>query len=669
MQRSVRFSIPLAMLQLLTRFSMKTQRQTARVVLVLAATLAGLFAAGCDDAARRQARARPPMEMLPPEATPVQLPIQVRTESASLLHVRPATDVLIERVQAAFAAGELEYQQGHFESARRHFDRALDWMLLSGYDIRSDPRLEALFDRLVDTVHSRELEASREGEALQKQPAEPAPIDEIADLTFPVDTRLKDTVAKELAGLPRALPHDLPLTVNDEVLSYLNFFQTQRGRAIVENGLRRAGRYREMINRIFHEEGIPQDLIYVAQAESAFKPLALSRARALGVWQFMSYCARDYGLQRTWWVDERQDPEKSTRAAARYLRDLYHTFGDWYLVLAAYNSGAGSVAHAIARTGYADFWELHKRNVLPKQTRNYVPIILALTLIAKDPARYGVNVEPEPAIRTDRIKPGYPIDLRLVAETIDSSVDALKTLNPQLLRLVTPADPEFELQLPEGSADRFLAEIAAIPPQKWVAWRRHRVEEGETLAGIAHMFRVTPRLIAEANGLAVGDQLLQGSKLVIPAGNPAPAGLGKLVRYRVRRGDTLASIAGQFDVAPADLRRWNALKTASVLRGRTLKVYPGGRPQRADSGKRHKSMKVSVLVNDENSTKLVAGDDSRSHSVRPGETLWSIAQTQHTSVDALRSTNPFLESRPLRIGDRLAMPVGSCPTSTLKAAC
>ena len=141
------------------------------------------------------------------------------------------------------------------------------------------------------------------------------------------------------------------------------------------------------------------------------------------------------------------------------------------------------------------------------------------------------------------------------------------------------------------------------------------------------------------------------------------------MRYRVRRGDTLASIAGQFNVAPADLKQWNSLKPASVLRGRTLKVYPGGLPQRAEGGKRRRSMKVSVLVDDENSRKPVARDDSRYHSVRPGETLWSIAQTQNTSVDALRTTNPFLESRPLRIGDRLAMPVVGCPTSTLKAAC
>ena len=602
--------------------------------------------AGCDDAAKRQVHARPPVETIMPEAPPGPFPIELRTESATLLHARPGVEILIEKVQAAFAAGEQEYRDGHPESARHDFDRAIDWMLHSGYDLHSDPRLEALFDHVVDTVHAQELEAFRQGDGFAPQPAEPAPIDEIADLTFPLDPGLKEKADKELS----ALPHDLPLTVNDEVLRYLNFFQTRRGRAIVEHGLRRAGRYREMIDRVLREEGLPQELIYVAQAESAFQPLALSRARALGVWQFMSYSAREYGLQRTWLVDERQDPEKSTRAAARYLRDLYHTFGDWYLALAAYNSGAGSVGRAIERTGYADFWELHKRNVLPKQTRNYVPIILALTLMAQDPARYGLNVEPEPAVRADRIKPGHAIDLRLVAETIDASVDSLKTLNPQLLRSITPAGAQFELQLPEGTAQRFFAEIAAIPPEKWLLWRKHRVEEGETLSGIARKFRVEPRAIAEANDLDLPAELQEGDKLIIPANKPAPTGTGKLVRYRVRRGDTLASVAGQFDVQPGDLRKWNGLTGSGLLRGMTLKVYPGGRPASAASDKQSKSSRISDLHPSQ------GGQAGRTHAVQPGETLWSIARALQTNVEALRATNPFLASRQLRVGDQLAIP-------------
>ncbi len=255
-------------------------------------------------------------------------------------------------------------------------------------------------------------------------------------------------------GELRAVSHDLPLTLNDPVLSFLNFFQTARGRAIVETGLRRAGRYSAMIQRVLAEEGLPGDLMYLAQAESAFQPQALSRAGARGLWQFMSFRGKQYGLEHSWWVDERQDPEKATHAAAHHLRDLYQMFGDWYLVMAAYNSGPGTVQHAVERTGYADFWEMYKSNVLPQETRNYVPIILALTLIAKDPARYGIDVTPDDPLKVDRVQPGHSVDLRLVADTIDVDVDTLRLLNPQLLRLVTPSDPRFMLQLPCGQGGR-----------------------------------------------------------------------------------------------------------------------------------------------------------------------------------------------------------------------
>ncbi len=177
--------------------------------------------------------------------------------------------------------------------------------------------------------------------------------------------------------------------------------------------MRRAGRYRDMISRVLQEEGLPQDLIYLAQAESAFQPLALSRAGARGIWQFVAWRGNQYGLRHTWWVDERQDPEKATHAAARHLRDLYAIYGDWYLAMAAYNCGPGNVQKGIERTGYADFWELYKRKVLPRETKNYVPIIVALTLIAKDAAHYGIQADPEAPVPTDVVKPGRAIDLRL----------------------------------------------------------------------------------------------------------------------------------------------------------------------------------------------------------------------------------------------------------------
>ena len=483
--------------------------------------------------------------------------------------VSSARQLLIRRVEDKFASGEQNYKAGHLEAARKDFDDAVDGMLQSGYDLNSDPQLSELFHRVVDTVYTYELQAFRAGDGFNEAPAVPAPIDEVAEMTFPVDPRLKAR-AEEAA---KNISHDLPLTVNDEVLSFLNFFQTPRGRAIVETGLRRAGRYRGMIARVLSEEGVPQDLIYLAQAESAFQPTALSRAGARGMWQFVAYRGQEYGLRHTWWLDERQDPEKATRAAAQHLRDLYKLFGDWYLAMAAYNCGPGNVQKAIERTGYADFWELYRRNVLPRETKNYVPIILALTLIAKDAPHYGIQAEPESPVPTDMVKPGRAIDLRLVAETIDVDVETLRALNPSLLRLATPDDPAFELHLPLGSAPKFSAEIADIPPDKWVSWRRHRVAAGETLTAIAKKYRVTPRAIADANNLESTTALNAGEKLIIPAIQPAAENKRRMVSYRVRKGDTFLGIADRFSVESEDLLKWNRLKSKRVSRGMVLRIY------------------------------------------------------------------------------------------------
>jgi membrane-bound lytic murein transglycosylase D len=554
---------------------------------------AGLL--GCEDAGKKPVQARVPA--LGPAGAPqapaelALLPVQnpPHRHYVWLLTPMPTQkDYLIQRVQEKFASGEQNFKAGHLEAARKDFDDAVDWMLESGYDLNGDPRLSELFHRVVDTVYAYELQAFRAGDGFSEAPAVPAAIDEVAEMTFPVDPLLKDR-AEEAA---KNISHDLPLTVNDQVLSFLNFFQTPRGRAIVETGLRRAGRYREMISRVLREEGLPQDLIYLAQAESAFQPLALSRAGARGIWQFVAYRGQQYGLRHTWWIDERQDPEKATHAAAQHLRDLYKLYGDWYLAMAAYNCGPGNVQKGIERTGYADFWELYKRNVLPRETKNYVPIIIALTLIAKDAAHYNIQVEPEAAVPSDVVKPGRAIDLRLVAETIDVDAETLRSLNPSLLRLTTPDDPSFELHLPPGTAQKFSAEIADIPPDKWVSWRRHRVGTGETLTSIAKKYRVTAAAIADANSLERNIALDAGEKLIIPATQPQSETKRRLVSYRVRRGDTFLGIADRFSVSAEDLRKWNRLKSKKVGRGMVLRIYTlGGAPETSPARARSNSKK------------------------------------------------------------------------------
>jgi membrane-bound lytic murein transglycosylase D len=577
---------------------MRQRLSVAAGTLLLAAGLLG-----CEDAGKKPVQARVPA--LAPAAAPqapaelALLPI-VNGPRRSYLWLLPpiptGRDYLIQKVQEKFASGEQNFKAGHLEAARKDFDDAVDWMLESGYDPNGDPKLSELFHHVVDSVYTYELQAFQAGDGFSEAPAVPAAIDEVAEMTFPVDPRLKER-AEEAA---KNISHDLPLTVNDQVLSFVNFFQTPRGRAIVETGLRRGGRYREMISRVLREEGLPQDLIYLAQAESAFQPLALSRAGARGIWQFVAYRGQEYGLRHTWWIDERQDPEKATHAAAQHLRDLYKIYGDWYLAMAAYNCGPGNVQKGIERTGYADFWELYKRNVLPRETKNYVPIIIALTLIAKDAAHYNIQVEPEAPVPTDVVKPGRAIDLRLVAETIEVDVETLRSLNPSLLRLATPDDPSFELHLPLGTVQKFSAEIADIPPEKWVSWRRHRVEAGETLTSIGKKYHLTAVAIADANSLERNAALEPGEKLIIPATQPQSETKRRLVSYRVRRGDTFLGIADRFSVSADDLRKWNHMKSNRVSRGMVLRVYTlGGAPESVPARARSKSRKkpASPLTN------------------------------------------------------------------------
>jgi membrane-bound lytic murein transglycosylase D len=359
------------------------------------------------------------------------------------------------------------------------------------------------------------------------------------------------------------------------------------------------------------------------------------------MWQFMGSRAKGYGLERDWWVDDRQDPEKSTRAAARHLKDLYNQFGDWYLAMAAYNSGPGTVQQAVKRTGYADFWELYKRNVLPKETRNYVPIIVAVTIMAKNPSQYGLDkIVSDKPIPYDTVNIRYPVDLRLVAECVDASAEDLQDLNPSLLRLTTPKDQEFELHLPAGTADRYQTAIAAIPADMRVWWRYHKVTPGETLASIARSYHTTPQTILQANSLEDED-LQPDSKLIIPvapgkhlAGEESQSYARMITRYKVRKGDTVQRVADNFGVSPVMVRRWNHLKGDSVQGHRVLYIHLPVSPNAAET-------KYAASSKSKSKKHLTAtGDSSVSrHKVQPGETLYSIASTHHTTVAALKRDN------------------------------
>src|ERR1700681_4175516 len=422
---------------------------------------------------------------------------QSKQQVPQALAVDPVAD-LIARVEKEYQSGQDNYRAGHLEAAKQNFDSAFNQLLGSGFDLHSDDRLEPELDRILDGINGLELAALQQGDGFAEQKSEPAPIDEANELTPAVDQNVKAKAEAEI----KSTRSDLPLMMTDQVAGYINYF-SNRGRGTVEGALARSGRYEDMIRRVLREEGVPQELIYLAQAESGFHPLAVSRAGARGMWQFMGSRAKGYGLERSWWVDDRQDPEKATRAAAHHLHDLYKEFGDWYLAMAAYNSGPGTVQSAVKRTGYADFWELYNRNVLPKETRNYVPIIVAVTIMAKNPAQYGLNsVTKDKPVPYDTVKINYPIDLRLAAECVDATAADLLELNPSLLRLTTPRNHSFELHLPAGTADKFQTAVASIPADKRVWWRYHRVQATETLASIARTYHTTAKAIAEANDLS-----------------------------------------------------------------------------------------------------------------------------------------------------------------------
>jgi membrane-bound lytic murein transglycosylase D len=543
---------------------------------------------------------------------------------------------LIARVEKEYQAGQDSYKAGDLEAAKKSFDSAVNLLLNASEELRADERMDRELDRVMEGINADDKLIAQADEGPQ-QKHEAAPIDEANELTPTVDPNVKAKAEAEI----KATQSDLPLMMTDQVAGFINFY-SHRGRGVLERALARSGRYDEMIRRVLKQEGVPQDLIYLAQAESGFHPLAVSRVGARGMWQFMGSRAKGYGLERNFWVDERQDPEKATRAAARHLKDLYAQFGDWYLAMAAYNSGPGRVQSAVKRTGYADFWELYRRNVLPKETRNYVPIILAVTIMAKNPEQYGLeDVNLEKPIPFDTVKIDYPIDLRLVAQCVNATPAELQDLNPSLLRLSTPKDGAFELHLPSGTKQDFETAVAAIPANQRLWWRFHDVKNGDTLASLARTYHTTAKAISEANKLE-DDALDAQTRLVIPiaAGKFSDTGTyaHRITRYKVRKGDTVETVAENFALPEKMVRSWNRLKGNS-LAGRKvlylhLPVTPGTLAEThvasAHSGKSHKKTATA---------KASAPSGVVQHKVKPGETLYSIANSYNTTVAALQRHN------------------------------
>jgi len=473
---------------------------------------------------------------------------------------------LIGRVEASYQSGVNNYRGGRLEAARSDFDMAVDAMLTSGMDLKTDPQLSDEFEHLLNSINTLEMSALQQGNGFSA-PIEAAPLDAADQVTFPANAALTAKVTEEL----KTTQSDFPLVVNDYVAGFINYFSNSpAGHAHLLRSLERAGKYKDMISKVLREEGVPQDLIYLAVAESGFQPQALNaKSGAGGMWQFMPTGA--YGLARNGWVDERFDPEKSSRAYAKYIKSLYNQFGDWYLAMAAYDWGPGYVQRSVMRTGYADYWELYKRNVLPQETKNYVPGIIAAIIMAKNPKQYGLEgLVPEPAVVSDTVTVDYSVDLRLVADVTEASLGEIVALNPSLLHMTTPRDGDFDLHLPVGTRDVYLKRIGDIPEDKRASWRFHVVKPGEALDSLASSFHDRPAEIAAANELAANAPIDTGDELVIPVA--AAIAVPHSLHYVTRVGDTLVTIADRFNVSVEDLRRWNHLSSSTIKPQRTLDV-------------------------------------------------------------------------------------------------
>ncbi|MBT4149061.1 MAG: LysM peptidoglycan-binding domain-containing protein [Candidatus Marinimicrobia bacterium] len=372
----------------------------------------------------------------------------------------------------------------------------------------------------------------------------------------------------------------IPLVRNKKVDQFINYFQT-KGRRQFEIWLDRLDVYGPMISQILEECNVPPEIIYLAMIESGLNPKAYSKAAANGMWQFVYATGKRYGLERTWYIDERRDPEKATRAACAYLTDLYGEFDNWYLALAAYNVGEGRIRRATRLHQTLDFWQLHS---LPRETRNYMPYFLAATILAKDPEKYGFykKEKKEKALSYDVVSIEKSADLTVLARSAETSFKTLQALNPELRQSATPKD-SYELKIPEGSKTTFLKNYNALPENERFAPQSitHKVRNGESLWTIAKKYRVSQHDIAAVNKIRNRSMIRIGQKLTIPVpgvnlasmSNSAMPGYNKLT-YKVRKGDTLGHIAEDYGTKASTIRKWNSLKYGQhIFPGQKLTLW------------------------------------------------------------------------------------------------
>src|SRR5262245_47928355 len=523
---------------------------------------------------------------------------------------------VIERSNGYFQSAEVSFKDGNFDRARREYDRAVDTVLEAGFEVRSDARLQQHYLNLVERIFQRQMTlmagpsgpavsdvaqngdnspqsgAASKGQDRQssdrgfgQQIFEPSPLDELTKLSLTEDET--KGVTEDQAQQAVAAKLDFKFRPNALIQRFINYY-LGRGRETMEQGLRRSGRFLEMAQKIFKEEGVPQDVAWLGQVESAWSPVARSWAAAVGLWQFIPDTGSRYGLRQDYYVDERSSFEKATRASARYLKWLADRYdGNWELAMAAYNSGEGRIDSAIARSGYADFWEIYSRGLIPQETRNYVPNILAVILIAKNPEKYGFSVKPESSLKYDYVKVNHIVDLRLVADATDTPLDYLQMINPELKRGATPPGVDHLLRVPTSKGAALLSALRRIPEEKRATWRMLTAQASDSFETISRKTGVSASTIQQVNG----GSIKPGQKVIIPLTSGvrnvvlanakgsaaiAPARAGgsvKMITYRVKRGETLGDVAGRYNISVRDIATLNRLSASAKLRaGQVIKV-------------------------------------------------------------------------------------------------
>lgn len=530
----------------------------------------------------------------------------------------PRVDQIIERANDHFRKGKLNLEDNKREQARDEFDKAVDTILMSGVDVRSSQRLQTYYLELVERIYREEVpltqiaptpvvaqapaDAKVEGtEIAQAQPKqqqigfvqqgfEPSPLDELSRLIL-TDDEKKVTVEQLATAEQLKNSLDFRFTMNPLVQQYINYYQGPVGRRTMELGLRRSGKYMKIARDAFRKAGVPEDIVWLGQVESAWQPRAKSWAAASGLWQFIGSTGAAYGLRQTAWVDERNGIEKPTFASARHLKDLANRYnGDWLLAMAAYNTGAGNVDRAISRAGEANFWKIYP--YIAQETRNYVPNILAVILIAKNPDKYGFKgIRPDAPMSFDPVPVPSATSLRLIAEATDTSLDHIQSLNPELKRDTTPRGESFTVRVPAGRGKQLVSLLKRVPGDRRDTARVISVAPGEEWQSIANR---TGFSVATLQSMNSGVDLNSATKLFVPNSTlrltnwkrSADTPASNLTRVKARKGDTIAKIAATRKLSADEVARLNGIAPNAPLQaGQEIKL-PGASSPSAPTSRR-----------------------------------------------------------------------------------